>query len=128
MKRKIMIIVATGLFALPGVLAAQEHPGGGMHGSGAGQQHMMGSGQHMMGQQNRDMMNHMMGEMQKMMGQGHMTPAHQKQMQGMMNQLDQMKQQMGGSMTPQMEQQHQQRLQGMQQQLNTIKKQGEHQQ
>jgi len=41
-----------------------------------------------------------------------------------MNQLGQMKQQMGGSMTPQMEQQHQQQLQEMQQRFNTIKKQG----
>jgi hypothetical protein len=34
-----------------------------------------------------------------------MTPAQQKQVQDMMNQLGQMKQEMGGSMTPQMEQQ-----------------------
>ena len=33
----------------------------------------MGSGQHMMGQQNMDMMNQMMGEMHQMMGQGATT-------------------------------------------------------
>ena len=67
MRRKIMIIGAVVWLALPGVLAAQDHPGG-MHGSSSS---TMGSGQHMMGQHNMDMMNQMMGEMHQMMGQGH---------------------------------------------------------
>jgi len=87
---------------------------------------MGGQGMSQGGRHNMDMLNQMMGEMQQMKGQGHMTPAHQEQLQDMMNQLGQMKQQMGGAMTPQMEQQHHQRLQEMRQRLNTMKKQGEH--
>ncbi len=51
--RATILILSAVLILIPGISAAQMHEG--MHGSGAGQQHMMG-GQQMMGQ---GMMNNM---------------------------------------------------------------------
>ena len=113
MKEKIYIVCALALLTLPGAVAAQMHGGGGM----------MGSGQHMTGQDNTDMMNQTMAEIRQMTGSHRMTPEQQQQMREMMNQLNQMKQEMQGPQGPQMEPRHTQQLQKMRENLQDMKSQ-----
>lgn len=109
--RATIIMLAVALLMSHGMVTAQMMGGG---------QHMGGQGMGQCGTQNLDMINQMTGEMNQMMSQGNMTAAQHHEMMGMMNQLGQMRQQMGGYMTPEMEQQHQQ-LMDMQQRWNTLK-------
>jgi len=113
MRATIFLLVAA-LLMSPGILTAQM-----MHGG----EHMGGPGMSQCGMQNMDMMNQMTGEMNQMMSQAHMTAAQHQEIMGMMSQMGQMKQQMRGSMTPQMEQQQHQQLMEMQQRWNTMKSQ-----
>lgn len=97
---------------------------GGMHGSSAGQQHMMGSCQHMMGpgmMNNRGMMSDMRGDLHKRMKSQRLTPEQHQQMMQMMNRMRQMMQEMQGPQAAQMEPQHTRQLQEMQQQLKSLK-------
>ncbi|MEJ2673141.1 MAG: hypothetical protein P8168_13270 [Deltaproteobacteria bacterium] len=122
MKSRIVAVLAGALILFPGVLLAQTHRGGSMHGGGG----MMGSGQYMMGpgmQHNLGMMSGMMREMHQMMGYGNWTPAQQREMLQMMNQMGTLMQQMGGPQNPQMQMQHRQQLERMQRRLNNLKSQ-----
>ena len=91
--------------------------GSGMHG---------GSGQHMMGpdyQANKNTMNEMMRDMNQLRDHGSLTPEHQEEMQQMMDQLGDMRQQMGTPQGVYMQDYHQRRLRDMQQRLDAIKRQ-----
>jgi hypothetical protein len=100
----------------PASTLAQMH-GGGMHG---------GSGQQMMGpdyQVNEDTMNGMRHDMNQLRSRGSLSPDHQREMQQMMNDLDNMQHQMRSSQGGSMQGQYQRRLQDMQQRLDAIKRQ-----
>ena len=91
----------------------------GMHG---------GSGQHMMGpdyQANKNTMNEMMRDMNQLRDHGSLTPEHQEEMQQMMDQLGDMRQQMGTPQGVYMKDYHQRRLRDMQQRLDAIKRQSQ---
>jgi hypothetical protein len=116
MRRGIVIILAVALLMVPGTLMAQ------MRGTGP---HMMGHG-YMMGpgmQQNFGTMYNMMGQMHQMMGYGNWTPAQQREMYQLMNQMGTMMQQWHGPQNPQMQRQYRQQLRQMQQRLNNLKSQ-----
>jgi hypothetical protein len=84
------------------------------------------SGQHMMGpnyQANKNTMNKMMGDMNQLRDHGSLTPEHQEEMQRMMDQLGEMRQQMGTPHGAYMQDYHQRRLLDMQQRLDVIKRQ-----
>jgi hypothetical protein len=123
MKVLFSLFLSALLVAVPGLGLAQMH-GGGMHGGGAGQQTM--SGQHTMGPDyrgNAETMNEMMRDMNQLRGKGSLTPEHQREMQQMMDQLGDMRQQMRSSQGADMQVQHQRQLREMQQHLNSIKSQ-----
>ena len=104
------------LFLLPLGALAQMH-GGGMHG---------GSGQHMMGpdyQANENTMNDMRRDMNQMQAHGSLTPENHREMQQMMDELDDMGQQMRSPQGASRQGQYHRRLQDMQQHLNAIKRQ-----
>jgi hypothetical protein len=89
----------------------------GMHG---------GSGQHMMSpdyQANKHTMNEMMRDINQLRDHGSLTPEHQEEMQQMMHQLGDMRQQMGTPQGVYMRDYHQRRLRDMQQRLDAIKRQ-----
>ncbi len=120
MKQRLIIAVLAGVLSLGyGSVAAQEHPGGGMQGRGAGQQHMMSPGM----MHNMGMMSDMMRDMQQIMGSQRMTPEQYQQMMQMMNRMGQMMQEMQGPQAAQMEPQHTRQLKEMEQQLKGLKEQ-----
>jgi hypothetical protein len=117
MRRGIVVILAVALLMVPGTLMAQMRGGPGSHMMGPG--YMMGPGM----QQNFGTMYNMMGQMHQMMGYGNWTPAQQREMYQLMNQMGTMMQQWGGPQGPQMQGQYGQQLQQMQQRLNNLKSQ-----
>lgn len=105
------------LFLAPVSAPAQMH-GGGMHG-GSGQ--MMGQGY----QADENTMNEMRGDMNRLRSRGSLSPEHQREMQQMMGQLDDMGYQMRRSPGAYRQGQYQREMRDMQQRLDSIKRQSE---
>jgi hypothetical protein len=109
MKKLAMLLAAAALVSFtPVFLAAQ----------------MCGPGQCMVEpgmRNNMGLMSGMMGDMNQMLQSGKMTPAQQKHLLEMMNQMSGIMNDMGSTQAPQMQAQLQQRLQQLQKTLQELK-------